>query len=74
MCNDELKPGCKVFHVPKTEPSQGTEVPVDSDSDELSEAKMDLTNQVLVFQYRGKIHAIDHVSVAYPLWFRVCVH
>ena len=24
--------------------------------------ELDLTDQVLVFQYRGKFHAIDHVS------------
>ncbi|KAH6887128.1 Rieske domain-containing protein [Thelonectria olida] len=67
MCNAELKPGCKVFHVPQTDPSQGVEIPVepdsapaDSDSDEFSEARMDLKDQVLVFQYRGKFHAIDH--------------
>lgn len=49
-------PGCKVFQVPKDDPSQRTEVilPVD-------EGAQDLTDQVLVFQYRGKFHAIDHV-------------
>ncbi|KAL2154765.1 hypothetical protein VTH82DRAFT_3441 [Thermothelomyces myriococcoides] len=57
-------PGCKVFQVPKDDPSQRTEVilPVD-------EGAQDLTDQVLVFQYRGKFHAIDHQCPhsSYPL-------
>jgi nitrite reductase/ring-hydroxylating ferredoxin subunit len=49
--------GCKVFHVPKTDSSQRTEVEISAD-----DLTLDLTDQVLVFQYRGKFHAIDHVS------------
>jgi hypothetical protein len=51
------RPGCKVFHVPKTDTSQWTEVEVAAD-----DLAQDLTDQVLVFQYRGKFHAVDHVS------------
>ncbi|KAK4251844.1 hypothetical protein C7999DRAFT_27524 [Corynascus novoguineensis] len=47
--------GCKVFHVPKENPSQRTEVDFPAD-----DVTRDLTDEVLVFQYRGKFHAIDH--------------
>ena len=50
-------PGCKVFHVPKTDISQRTEVDIQA-----GDTAQDLTDQVLVFQYRGKFHAVDHVS------------
>ncbi|KAL1838435.1 hypothetical protein VTJ49DRAFT_2658 [Mycothermus thermophilus] len=46
---------CKVFHVPRTDPTQRTEISLPID-----EGAQDLTDQVLVFRYRGKIHAIDH--------------
>lgn len=64
LCNSELKPGCKVFHVPRENSLQRTEVPLAADADdkEASDIAGDLTDQVLVFQYRGKFHAIDHVS------------
>lgn len=73
-CGTELKPGCRAFRVPATDPSQGAEVPVEAESDpaeesdsaEAAEARMDLRDQVLVFRYRGKIHAIDHVSNILP--------
>ncbi|KXX78134.1 hypothetical protein MMYC01_205096 [Madurella mycetomatis] len=47
--------GCKVFHAPKTDSSQPVEVVVPTD-----DMAQDLADQVLVFQYRGKFHAIDH--------------
>ncbi|KAL2269662.1 hypothetical protein VTJ83DRAFT_1846 [Remersonia thermophila] len=46
---------CKVFHVPRTDPVQRTELSLP-----IHEGEQDLTDQVLVFRYRGKIHAIDH--------------
>ncbi|KAK3315623.1 hypothetical protein B0H66DRAFT_565667 [Apodospora peruviana] len=66
--------GCKAFYVPKDNSAQRTEVPISGTttttaSDDASSASdigqpddkmMDLTDQVLVFQYRGKFHAIDH--------------
>lgn len=48
---------CKVFHVPRTDPTQRTEVELP-----IEEGSQDMTDQVLVFKFRGKIHAIDHVS------------
>lgn len=60
-CNAEDKPGCKVFHVPETNSSQRTEVSVTEG--EISDEA--LKDQVLVFQYRGKFHAVDHVSAPF---------
>jgi hypothetical protein len=56
------KPGCKVFHVPKTDSSQRIEVQVPAD-----DTVQDLTDQVLVFQFRDKFHAIDHVRSPLPV-------
>ncbi|KAK4233201.1 hypothetical protein C8A03DRAFT_39110 [Achaetomium macrosporum] len=58
------KPGCKVFYVPKTDTSQRTEVEIPAE-----DMTQDLTDQVLVFQYRGTFHAIDHQCPhsSYPL-------
>ena len=72
-CAPDTKPGCKVFHVPGDDPSKSTEVAVanDPNNDDAAAASEigDMTDQVLVFRYRGKIHAVDHVSalVKYPL-------
>ncbi|KAK4141593.1 uncharacterized protein C8A04DRAFT_38987 [Dichotomopilus funicola] len=60
-------PGCKVFHVPRTDTTQRTELEIPAGDD--VEIPGDLANQVLVFQFRGKIHAIDHQCPhsSYPL-------
>ncbi|KAK0717751.1 hypothetical protein B0T26DRAFT_647570 [Lasiosphaeria miniovina] len=61
------RPACKVFHVPPPAPglssSQATEPP------DTGPNPADLTDQVLVFQFRGKFHAIDHKCPhsSYPL-------
>lgn len=47
-CNGVYRPGCKVF-------ADGVEVPEKSWNGE------ELGNQVLVFQYRGKFFATEHV-------------
>jgi hypothetical protein len=53
---ENAKPGCKIFHVPTTDSSQRTELEIPDES------AQDLTDQVLIFKYRGKFHAVDHVS------------
>ena len=66
LCSDELRPGCKIFRVPQTNVAQRTEVSVDSaalDGLDASEVGEELKSQVLVFQYKGKFHAIDNVGV-----------
>jgi len=65
LCGNQdanIRPPCKVFHVPKTDTTQRTEVEIPVD-----DMGQDLTDQVLVFQYRGKFHAIDHVSYSKAL-------
>ncbi|KAK1751429.1 hypothetical protein QBC47DRAFT_307884 [Echria macrotheca] len=59
--------GCKVFHVPKEDSKQRTEIAVCPDDD--PDAAPDMTDQVLVFRFRGKFHAIDHQCPhsSYPL-------
>lgn len=55
-CNKAFKPGCKVFQVPNDDSTKRTELFVSSDED------VNFSDQVLVFRYRGKFHAVDHVS------------
>ncbi|CEJ89546.1 hypothetical protein VHEMI05387 [[Torrubiella] hemipterigena] len=64
-----FKPGCKVFHVPREDPSLATEVDMTDTDFEAAEASSELKDQVLVFQYRGKFHAVDHICPhsSYPL-------
>lgn len=62
LCDAHLRPGCKIFHAPKEQPSQATEVFISTESLESPVVGDELTDQVLVFQYRGKFHAVDHVS------------
>ncbi|KAK3380836.1 hypothetical protein B0H63DRAFT_193420 [Podospora didyma] len=60
------KPGCKVFHVSSTDTSQRTELSLTDDAAAPDESsadigpQADLSDQVLVFQYKGKFHAIDN--------------
>ncbi len=58
-CDDDFKPGYRVFHVPRTGTSRVTELEAGN-----SDARPDLRDQVIVFKYNGKFHAIDHVSVS----------
>lgn len=64
-CKLGQKPGCKAFYAPTGE-GTGTEVAVGQEALEDTVAGDDLKDQVLVFQYKGKIHAIDHVSGLWP--------
>ena len=57
-CQESVAPGCKVFHVPSDDSSQAKEI--DQSSSEGLPA--DLKDQVVVFQYQGDFHAVDHVS------------
>ena len=57
QCNTKSIPGCKAFHVSKENSAKSEEVPVGDDA-----LAGELTDQVLVFQYKGKFHAVDHVS------------
>ncbi|KAK1980101.1 Rieske domain-containing protein [Colletotrichum cereale] len=69
FCDTDLKPGCKVFHVPRSDSSQSTEVLMAPDALSYAEIEGDLKEQVLVFKYKGKFHAVDHKCPhsSYPL-------
>ncbi len=58
LCNGKHIPGCRVFYVPREDGSQATEIKIDDWKDD--EAG-DTRNQVMIFQYRGKFIAVDHV-------------
>ncbi|KAI0437819.1 hypothetical protein F4803DRAFT_127666 [Xylaria telfairii] len=64
--NGEPLPGCKVFHVPSDDASQAEQVEVDAI---VSLNGLALQDQSLVFQYKGKIHAVDNKCPhsAFPL-------
>lgn len=49
---------CKAFRIPKANTPQEPEGPIQANI----RRPGDLKGQVLVFKYKGKFHAIDHVS------------
>ncbi|CAG7562774.1 unnamed protein product [Fusarium equiseti] len=55
VCNTKSIPGCKAFHIPKEDVSSAKEVEIGDDA-----LGKPLTDEVLVFQYKGKFHAVDH--------------
>lgn len=59
-CKGAFAPGCKVFQVPLNNSTQAIEVDLD---DAIAAG---LKEQVMVFQYQGKFHAVDHVSPIGP--------
>lgn len=61
-CNkeDNTSTGCKVFHVPRDDSSKAAEVTLDESGPPAESSG--LKDQVLVFQYKGKFHAVNHVS------------
>lgn len=65
LADSNPTPGCKAFYVPQEDTSKRKEVPIAEDAADAATsdtgAEIDLTDQVLVFRYRGKFHAIDHV-------------
>lgn len=61
-----IAPQCKAFSIPKKYGPSASNAPVEADLDMLG----DLKDQVLVFKYKGNIHAIDHVC-EYPLFVQV---
>jgi hypothetical protein len=55
------KPGCKVFLVPEADGSKAV-VELSHDPKDQLDASLRKGEQVLVFQYNDKFHAIDNVS------------
>ncbi|KAI0548589.1 hypothetical protein F4679DRAFT_313566 [Xylaria curta] len=64
--NGEYLPGCKVYHVSAGDGSQAEQIEGDAMSLHSGAA---LQDQVLIFQYQGKIHAVDNKCPhsAFPL-------
>lgn len=61
-----LTQSCKAFHAPPEDKTKFKEVEVQNgDSDDEDIAK--LHEQVIVFQHKGKFHAIDHVRLSEPM-------
>lgn len=60
----QLTPSCKAFQIPNK---------VDQDAVEanLSDLPKDLKDQVLIFKYQGKMHAIDHVCLPHSPFPRI---
>jgi len=63
-CNGLYIPGCRVFSVPREKSLEPTEVAIDDWNSPESGSTRD---QVMVFQYKGKIMAIDHVGYSLSL-------
>lgn len=58
-CQGITIPGCRIFHIPRNEGAQALEIAIDDWKDaDVGDAK----DQVMVFQYKGKFCAVDHVS------------
>ncbi|KAJ5380678.1 uncharacterized protein N7496_003106 [Penicillium cataractarum] len=52
----KITPSCKAFRIPKADGFSSSDGPEEAEV----EAPGDLKDQVLVFQYKGKFHAVDH--------------
>jgi len=61
-CGQDLTRGCKAFSVSRSDSSHAVEMELQDLA-----ANLGLKDQVLVFQHRGKFHAIDHVSTLLSL-------
>ncbi|KAM3433975.1 hypothetical protein MY4824_005708 [Beauveria thailandica] len=68
-CNAKKLPGCRIFVVPKTDPSNAAEIAIPPGAATSPSEGQDLKDQVVVFRYRDKVHAVDHQCPhnAYPL-------
>jgi hypothetical protein len=60
-CSGKFVPGCRVFHVPRDDSSRAVEVAIDDWKD--PEVGGDTKDQVMVFQYKGKFVAVNHVRL-----------
>lgn len=56
----KITPSCKAFRIPKADGHSTPDTPEEASI----EVPGDLKDQVLVFQYKGKFHAVDHVSAS----------
>jgi hypothetical protein len=63
LCQNKYTPGCRIFHVPRDDSSKAVQVAIDDWKDP---AVGDSKDQVMVFQYKGKFVAVNHVRVLLP--------
>jgi hypothetical protein len=61
LCRDKYTPGCRIYHVPKEDSSKAVQLSIDDWKDP---DNGDSKDQVMVFQYKGKFVAINHVRPA----------
>ncbi len=61
-CDAKSLPGCRILVVPKSDPSQAAEIAIPAGAATSPTEGQDLKDQVVVFRYRDKMHALDHVS------------
>ncbi|KAF1833950.1 hypothetical protein BDW02DRAFT_630766 [Decorospora gaudefroyi] len=66
-CGEKSVPGCRVFHIPRHDSSEATEVAIDDWKD--PDMGGDTKDQVMVFQYKGRFVAVNHECPhsSYPL-------
>jgi hypothetical protein len=60
--DDPPTPGCKVFFAPDTSDDNKVVTQLSNDAKDQVNASLRRGEQVLVFQYEGKFHAIDNVG------------
>jgi len=66
-----LQPGCKVFRVARADPTSAVKINLDDIEEGPAETndvpvRANLQDQVLVFQYKGKFHAVNNVRFTLP--------
>ncbi|KAJ4159805.1 uncharacterized protein LMH87_007746 [Akanthomyces muscarius] len=68
-CDAKSQPGCRILVVPKSDPSHSAEIAIPAGAATSPSEGQDLKDQVVVFRYRDKVHAVDHQCPhnAYPL-------
>lgn len=59
LCGGKYVAGCRVFHVPREDSSRATEIAIDDWKD--PEGGGDAKDQVMVFKYKEKFVAVNHV-------------
>jgi hypothetical protein len=59
-CEGPFIPGCRIFHVPQNSTASARELAID---DWKEDDAGDTRDQVMIFQYKGKFMAVDHVSL-----------
>jgi hypothetical protein len=69
-CEGPFIPGCRIFHIPQDSTTSARELAIDDWKD--NDAG-DTKDQVMIFQYKGKFIAVDHVSLLCNLGFTTTV-